>query len=127
MTTPGEQAQDAAPPLVRPYVITKGRGLPDDEQLSLVTLVTAAGDEQQRPTRRLSPEEQGLLELCAAGYLTVAEIAGHTRLPLGVVRILLSALSEGGYLLVRPPVARAAQVDTRILQEVLNGLEAKFG
>ncbi|MER5356380.1 DUF742 domain-containing protein [Kitasatospora sp. NPDC002551] len=127
MTRHGEQAPDAAPPLVRPYVITKGRGLPDDQQLSLVTLVTAAAGDQQRPSRRLSPEEQGLLELCAAGYLTVAEIAGHTRLPLGVVRILLSGLTEGGFLLVRPPVERASLVDTRILEEVLHGLEAKFG
>ncbi|KJS53103.1 DUF742 domain-containing protein [Streptomyces rubellomurinus] len=126
MTTPDEQPSEA-PPLVRPYVITKGRGLPDDEQLSLITLVTAADDEQRRPTRRLTPEEQGLLELCAAGYLTVAELAGHTRLPLGVVRILLSGLTEGGFVIVRPPVERASLVDARILEEVLNGLQAKFG
>ncbi|MEU9993864.1 DUF742 domain-containing protein [Streptomyces sp. NPDC048370] len=112
--------------LVRPYVITKGRGLPDEEQLSLVTLVTASADHAQRPTR-LSPEEQSLLELCTAGYLSVAEVAGHTRLPIGVVRILLSALTEGGYLITRPPVQRAALADRDILEEVLNGLRAKFG
>ncbi|MEU4270014.1 DUF742 domain-containing protein [Streptomyces sp. NPDC026092] len=112
--------------LVRPYVITKGRGLPDEEQLSLVTLVTASADHQQRPTR-LSPEEQSLLDLCTAGYLSVAEVAGHTKLPIGVVRILLSALTEGGYLITRPPVQRAALADRDILEEVLNGLRAKFG
>ncbi|MET9445316.1 DUF742 domain-containing protein [Streptomyces sp. NPDC006610] len=116
---------DAAP-LVRPYVITKGRDLPDEEQLSLITLVTASPEHRQRPTR-LSPEEQGLLDLCSAGYLSVAEIAGHTRLPLGVVRILLASLTEGGYLITRPPVARAALADREILQEVLDGLRAKFG
>lgn len=112
--------------LVRPYVITKGRGLPDEEKLSLITLVTAAGDQHQRPTQ-LSPEEQGLLDLCAAGFLSVAEIAGHTRLPMGVVKILLSALTEGGYLITRPPVQRAPLTDRRILEEVLNGLRTKFG
>ncbi|MCB5168367.1 DUF742 domain-containing protein [Streptomyces bambusae] len=112
--------------LVRPYVITKGRGLPDEKQLSLITLVTAAGDEQQRPTS-LSPEEQNLLELCTAGYLSVAEIAGHTRLPMGVVKILLSALTERGYLITRPPVQRAPLTDRHILEEVLDGLRAKFG
>ncbi|MFF4831428.1 DUF742 domain-containing protein [Streptomyces sp. NPDC001315] len=112
--------------LVRPYVITKGRGLPDEEQLSLITLVTAAADDQRRPTR-LSPEEQNLLDLCDAGYLSVAEIAGHTRLPLGVVKILLSALTESGHLVTRPPVARAPLADKQILEEVLNGLRAKFG
>ncbi|MFI6155240.1 DUF742 domain-containing protein [Kitasatospora sp. NPDC051170] len=126
MTSPGEQTPDT-PPLVRSYVITKGRGLPDDEQLSLISLVTVSDAQQQRPSRRLTPEEQGLLQLCEAGYLTVAELAGHTRLPLGVVRILLSGLTEGGFVIVRPPVERASLVDARILEEVLNGLQAKFG
>ncbi|MFE9773775.1 DUF742 domain-containing protein [Streptomyces sp. NPDC005931] len=115
-----------APELVRPYVITKGRELPDDEQLSLISLVTAAPDRGQRP-KRLSPEEQTLLDLCSAGYLSVAEIAGHTRLPLGVVRILLASLREGGRLITRPPVAPARLADREILEEVLNGLRAKFG
>lgn len=115
-----------APELVRPYVITKGRGLPDDHQLSLITLVTAAPEHTRRPTR-LSPEEQGLLDICSAGYLSVAEIAGHTRLPLGVVRILLASLTEGGFVITRPPVQRAAVADKQILEEVLDGLRAKFG
>ncbi len=115
-----------APELVRPYVITKGRGLPDEEHLSLITLVTAADGDPQRPLR-LSPEERSLLDLCSAGYLSVAEIAGHTHFPLGVVRILLASLMEGGHLMTRPPVARARLADKEILEEVLNGLRAKFG
>jgi hypothetical protein len=118
--------QPEAPELVRPYVITKGRGLPDDDHLSLITLVTASAEHAQRPTR-LSPEEQSLLDLCSAGYLSVAEIAGHTHFPLGVVRILLASLMEGGHLTTRPPVARARLADKEILEEVLNGLRAKFG
>ncbi|MBD9734521.1 DUF742 domain-containing protein [Streptomyces sp. NPDC012461] len=112
--------------LVRPYVITRGRDLPDEQQLSLITLVTASPEHAQRPTR-LSPEEQSLLDICSAGYLSVAELAGHTGLPLGVVRILLASLTEGGYLITRPPVARARLADREILEEVLNGLRAKFG
>ena len=118
--------QPEAPELVRPYVITKGRGLPDDGDLSLITLVTASAEQQHRPTR-LSPEEQSLLDLCSAGYLSVAEIAGHSHFPLGVVRILLASLMEGGHLTTRPPVARARLADREILEEVLHGLRAKFG
>ncbi|AWW43100.1 MULTISPECIES: DUF742 domain-containing protein [Streptomyces] len=112
--------------LVRAYVITQGRALPDEGKLSLITLVTASPEHAQRPMR-LSPEEQSLMDICSAGYLSVAEIAGHTRLPLGVVRILLASLAEGGYVLTRPPVARAPLADREILEEVLNGLRAKFG
>jgi len=112
--------------LVRPYVITKGRGLPDEDDLSLITLVTASAEDARRPTR-LSPEEQSLLELCSAGYLSVAAVAGHTHFPLGVVRILLASLMEGGYVMTRPPVAPARLADREILEEVLNGLRAKFG
>jgi hypothetical protein len=118
--------ESEAPELVRPYVITKGRGLPDDGDLSLITLVTASAEQQQRPAR-LSPEEQSLLDLCSAGYLSVAEIAGHSHFPLGVVRILLASLMEGGHLTTRPPVARARLADREILEEVLHGLRAKFG
>ncbi|QMU80490.1 DUF742 domain-containing protein [Streptacidiphilus sp. PB12-B1b] len=112
---------------MRPYVITKGRELPDEEQLSLITLVTAAAAGQGQRTRRLTPEEERLLDICSAGYLSVAEIAGHTRLPLGVVRIVLASLGEAGHVITRPPVARARLVDKELLEEVLNGLRAKFG
>nr|BFD87242.1 DUF742 domain-containing protein [Streptomyces sp. Xyl84] len=112
--------------LVRPYVITGGRDLPGEDQFSLITLVTTATDQRQRPTR-LSPEEQQLLEMCSGGYLSVAEIAGHTRLPLGVLKVLLSSLAEGGYLVTRAPVPRARLVDQELLQEVLDGLKARLG
>lgn len=112
--------------LVRPYVITGGRDLPGEEQFTLITLVTTATDERQRPTR-LSPEEQQLLEMCSGGYLSVAEIAGHTRLPLGVLKVLLSSLAEGGYLVTRAPVPQARLADTELLLEVLNGLKARLG
>ncbi|NBM18904.1 DUF742 domain-containing protein [Streptomyces sp. GC420] len=125
MIDPDEQEPEAAE-LVRPYVITNGRGLPEDDQFSLITLVTAAADPQLRPGH-LSPEKQSVLDLCSGGYLSVAEIAGHMRLPMGVVKILLSDLAEGGHLITRAPVSRAQLVDKQILQEVLDGLQARFG
>ncbi|WP_035847382.1 DUF742 domain-containing protein [Kitasatospora azatica] len=125
MTNP-EEFELEATGLVRAYVITKGRGLPDEQQLSLITLVTAA-PEQGQQFLRLSPEERRLLDICSAGYLAVAEIAGHTGLPLGVVRIVLAGLVEAGHLITRPPVPRARDADRELLEEVLHGLQAKFG
>jgi DNA-directed RNA polymerase specialized sigma24 family protein len=109
--------------LVRPYVITRGRDLPDEDEFALITLVTASTDEQQRP-QRLSPEEQQILEMCSSGYLSVAEIAAHSQLPLGVVKVLLSSLAEGGYLVTRAPVPSARLATKSLLQEVLDGLKA---
>ncbi|WP_411084655.1 DUF742 domain-containing protein [Streptomyces sp. cmx-18-6] len=109
--------------LVRPYVITRGRDLPGEDTFTLITLVTTATDERQRP-QRLSPEERQVLEMCSNGYLSVAEIAAHCRLPLGIVKVLLSSLAEGGYLLTRSPVPAARLANRTLLQEVLDGLKA---
>lgn len=126
MTTPDEpELERETAPLVRPYVITNGRSLVDDHDFSLITLVTAAVDGPR--TGHLDPEKLRLLDLCAGGYLSVAEIAGHTNLPVGVVKILLSDLTEEGFLMTRAPVPPAKLVERHILEEVLNGLQARFG
>ncbi|MCX4515792.1 DUF742 domain-containing protein [Streptomyces sp. NBC_01619] len=118
--------QIGAASLVRPYVITNGRDLPDDSQFTLTTLVTAVAGRHEGQTQ-LSPEERHLLAICGGGYLSVAELAAHTRLPIGVVKILLSALAERGYLIARAPVPRAQLADPELLREVLHGLQAHFG
>ncbi|MCP9211304.1 DUF742 domain-containing protein [Streptomyces cucumeris] len=123
MTAPEEQEPESAQ-LVRPYVITNGRGRLDNDQFNLITLVTAS--DQVRPGH-LDPEKRRLLDLCAGGYLSVAEIAGHMGLPIGIVKILLSDLSADGYLLTRAPAPPAQLVDVSLLQEVLDGLQARFG
>ncbi len=111
---------------MRRYVITHGRDLPEDDRFALITLVTAAVEAQQRPALH-SPEERKVLQMCSGGYLSVAEIAGHLHLPLGVVKIVLCSLAEGGYLLTRAPVERARLADVSLLEEVLDGLKSRFG
>jgi hypothetical protein len=126
MTTPDEsELESEAAELVRPYVITNGRELLDDSDFSLITLVTV--NEEPPRTRPLDPEKLRVLELCSGGFLSVAEIAGHTRLPVGVVKILVSDLTEEGHLYSRAPIPTAQRVDRQILEEVLNGLQARFG
>ena len=61
------------------------------------------------------------------GFLSIAEIAGHTGLPVGVARILVCDLTEEGHLYVRAPIPSAQLVERQILEEVLNGLQARFG
>ncbi|MFD5552757.1 MULTISPECIES: DUF742 domain-containing protein [unclassified Streptomyces] len=124
MTAPGEE-QSVTSGFIRSYVITGGRDLPDADELSLVTLVTLAPD--RTPPARPSPEVSAIWSLCAGGYLSVAEVAGRLGLPVGVVRLLLTDLADQGHLLRRAAPPAAKLVDRKILEEVLHGLQRRFG
>jgi hypothetical protein len=124
MTAPGEE-QSVTSGFIRSYVITGGRDLPDADELSLVTLVTIAPD--RTPPTRPSPEVSAIWNLCAGGYLSVAEVAGRLGLPVGVVRLLLTDLADQGHLLRRTAPPAAKLVDRKILEEVLHGLQRRFG
>ncbi|MEU5976577.1 DUF742 domain-containing protein [Streptomyces sp. NPDC047315] len=112
--------------LVPLFVITNGRSLPPDHEYERTTLVCAQ-DESAATARTLSPEARVVMELIADGYLSVAEVAGHTHLPLGIVRILLAQLEEGDLIFVREPVPRAERADRELLSAVLDGLKSRFG
>ncbi|MFJ5262577.1 DUF742 domain-containing protein [Streptomyces sp. NPDC088387] len=112
--------------LVPLFVITQGRALPPAHEYSHTTLVTAK-DDAAAAARTLSPEARQVMDLVAHGFLSVAEVAGHTRLPLGIVRILLAQMEEGGLLLVRPPIPRAERPDRELLSAVIDGLRTRFG
>ncbi|WP_425583649.1 DUF742 domain-containing protein [Streptomyces macrosporus] len=107
--------------LVRPYVITGGRHEPsrNTHSLDLVALVTATGD---RPVGELEPEQQKMVRLCQGGYLSVAEVAGHVRLPVAVTTILLADLIDSGHMVVRKPPPVAQPTDLDVLEKVLDGL-----
>ncbi|NJQ08139.1 DUF742 domain-containing protein [Streptomyces lonarensis] len=123
MTTDGTGHESVD--LVRPYVITNGQELPKGDEFELVTLVTAADGGARRA--QLDPERRALVELCCGGYLSVAEIAGHIGLPIGVIRVLLSDLAGNGQIVTRNPVPTAQLTDIQVLQEVLDGLQTRFG
>ncbi|MFF4762007.1 DUF742 domain-containing protein [Streptomyces sp. NPDC001292] len=112
--------------LVPLFVVTNGRSLPPDHAYERTTLVSAQ-DGASAAGRMLSPEAGQVLEMVTDGFLSVAEVAGHTHLPLGIVRILLAELEEGGFVITRKPVPRAERVDREILSAVLDGLKARFG
>ena len=111
--------------LVRPYVITNGRELPTDRDFSVATLVRATDDALQ--SRVLAPESQRILKLCSSGFLSVAEIAGQTGLPLGIARALLAQLAENQLITTRAPIPMAQRADRKLLENVLNGLKERFG
>ncbi|MEV6054786.1 DUF742 domain-containing protein [Streptomyces sp. NPDC052107] len=124
MTTPGEEASVTSE-FVRSYVITGGRSLPAADDLALHTLVTLAPE--RTPPLGAGPEVMAIWQLCAGGYLSVAEVAGHVGLPVGVARLLLTDLFEQGHLLRRAEPPRAQNVDRATLEKVLNGLQSLIG
>jgi hypothetical protein len=109
--------------LVRSYVVTDGRSHPSRNTLDLVTLLIAVVGP---PLTGLSPEKRRLTELCRPGALSVAEVAAHLALPVSVTKVLVADLMDSGHLVTRAPIPSAGPFDTRILQEVLDGLRSRL-
>lgn len=123
----GSQWYDAdAGPLVRPYAVTGGRTEPGPNgvRFDLIALVVADGVPEGDAETLLGPEHRALLALCRDETQSVAELAADADLPVGVVRVLLGDLLEGGHVSVRRPVPPARLPDERILREVIDGLRA---
>lgn len=124
MSAPGEEAAPVSSELVRSYVITGGRRLPSADDLSLHMLVTLAPD-RELPLGA-SPEVRAIWELCAGGYLAVAEVAAHLGLPVGVARLLLTDLTEQGHLLRRSAPPPAKSESRLVIEKVLHGLQSLY-
>ena len=66
------------------------------------------------------------MELCRGGALSVAEVAAHLALPVGIVKVLLSDLVDSGHIVTRASVYEVDQSEDRLLREVLDGLRARL-
>jgi len=71
---------------------------------------------------RLNPEHRRILSCCVQP-ITVVDLASDTDLPVGVVRVLLSDLTQWGAITVLS-APRGRVTDERLLREVLHGLQA---
>ncbi|MGW2270484.1 DUF742 domain-containing protein [Streptomyces yangpuensis] len=124
----GQWYDAEAGPLVRPYAMTGGRTKPGPHgvRFDLIALVAVDpdGGTDEGAESLLGPEHRALLGLCGSGTQSVAELAADADLPVGVVRVLLGDLLEGGHVKVSRPVPPARLPDERILREVIEGLRA---
>ena len=107
---------------MRPYAVTKGRTAPaPGSYVGLIDVVTAVADPQLLADTRLSREHRRLLSHCRQP-VTVVDLASDIDLPVGVVRVLLSDLSQyGAVRVVAPPGGRVT--NDRLLRDVLDGLQ----
>ncbi len=124
---PPPRPRSKRPARVRPYSLTGGRTR-FGHVLLVETFVAAleAPDERRELTNgnlatRVMPELRAIVELCRR-MRTVAEISALLKMPLGVVRVLLSDLADQGKIRVYGSGHGTGQPDRALLERVLNGL-----
>jgi hypothetical protein len=87
----------------------------------LIDVVVAAAGPPPSPELRLAPEHRQVLAHCQRP-VAVVDLASEVDLPIGVVRVLLSDLSEHGIVEVVTAV-QGRVTSRRLLNAVLDGLE----
>ncbi|MFJ9665744.1 DUF742 domain-containing protein [Streptomyces sp. NPDC101219] len=122
---------DRKPARVRPYSLTGGRTRFGHVLLVETFVASTAALEAPEERRELTsgglsavmPESRAIVELCRR-MRTVAEIAALLRMPLGVVRVLLSDLADQGRIRVYGTGTGhgTGRPDRALLERVLSGL-----
>ncbi|GGU43239.1 hypothetical protein GCM10010211_03310 [Streptomyces albospinus] len=118
---------DRKPARVRPYSLTGGRTR-FGHVLLVETFVAAldAPEERRELTSggwgdRVMPEMRAIVELCRR-MRSVAEISALLKMPLGVVRVLLSDLADQGRIRVYGTGHGTGRPERALLERVLSGL-----
>jgi hypothetical protein len=106
--------------LVRPYTRTGGRTR-SEYDLAVEALVSTS-PQGLRSQGVVSPEQQSICGLCV-DTRSVAEVAAHLRLPLGVARVLIGDMAGMGLVLVHQSSAVVGdRPSMEFLERVLSGL-----
>jgi hypothetical protein len=107
--------------VVRPYVLTRGRTHAPDATFALEAQVHAAVA-ADRLERGATPEARRIVECCRTP-VSIAELAAHLSLPLGVTRVLVGDLVAAGAVSVHVGVPDAEH-DAGLLERLLDGIRA---
>ena len=112
------------PSLVRPYTLTAGR-TDSRVHLPLEAPVETLESPAREPRWSARDVRGQIVELCVDSP-SVAEIAAHLSLPLGVARVLIGDLVTQGYLRVEATLDDSATFDERreLIGRTLRGLRA---
>jgi hypothetical protein len=105
----------------RLYTVTGGRHSADDVGFDLVTLIVT----ESEPVTGMQSEHVRILRMCERPT-AVVEISAELRMPVSVVKILLSDLLAAGRITARHPrrvSAKAPLPDPDLLKQVLVGLQ----
>lgn len=127
MAAQSGRGADSRTSRVRPYALTGGRTR--SGHVLLVETFVATIDGPGGPlaltrgdwAERVMPEMGAIVELCR-GMRSVAEVSALLRIPLGVVRVLISDLADQGRIRVYGTGNGPAGPDRALLERVLSGL-----
>lgn len=107
---------------VRPYARTGGR-TSSPHNLALEALVSTT-EKARRFVGVGSPEHRAICDVCLETR-SVAEIAAHLYLPLGVVKVLVGDMADAGLVIVHQPGMSLDDQGSRdFMERVLQGLRA---
>jgi hypothetical protein len=105
---------------VRSYAITGGRTR-SGYALQVETFIATVDGPLGHPDEYMGPEEHTIVELCRR-VRSVAEISALLRIPLGIVRVLLSDLADQGRIRVFGTGHGPGAPGRALLERVLSGL-----
>lgn len=119
---PGREEARSPVSGVRPYVLTGGRVRPLHAASLNIAAQIRTTPQGAATTGRLKYEYRDIVELCDQ-WISVAEVAAHLRMHLGVVRILVADLAAQGLL----DIHDGNLVESRqgaVIERVIRGLTA---
>lgn len=102
---------------VRPYVITGGRTRAAVTDLAIETIVETDAD---TVIENLDFERRAIAEHCLRP-LSIAEVASHLDLPLGVARVLISDMTDEGLLIAHDT---ADPTDRALIERLRHGIRS---
>jgi Protein of unknown function (DUF742) len=115
----GDSGRDAGS-LVRPYTKTGGRTR-SDYDLAIEALVSTS-ERGKAPDAAVLPEHRSICGLCL-DTRSVAEVAAHLRLPLGVAKVLIGDMAGMGLVLIHQSgMVVGDRPSIEFMERVLSGL-----
>jgi Protein of unknown function (DUF742) len=116
-----QQPYDPRGALVRPYAVTRGRTEPQRE--IPIEAVLVANQAQLQEARFAGHDKYRIAVLCEPRAQSLAEIAAHCRLPLGVTRVLVADMVADQLLALHSAAPKQGFTERMdLLERVLSGL-----
>ena len=107
--------------LIRPYTFTRGRTEPTREVAIEAVLVATPQGRQEAPFA--GRDKQLIADLCDRQPQSLAEVAAHTRMPLGVARVLVAEMVTEDLLTLNDTTVNDTYAERMdLLEKVLDGL-----